>query len=345
MRGRIFFWLSLVCLLILFVLFGLKHGAVQNTWRDTLSALVMSGEHEDLEYFIWHLRMPKILAALAVGGALSVSGVILQNILNNPLASSFTLGLSQGAAFGAAFSIIILGAGSLMHTGSGLVFGNMGMIAAGAFCGTMLASFVILMFSFVKGMSAQGLILAGVAMSAFFSACTMLLQYFSTDNQLAATVFWTFGDLSKGGWHEALTVLAVMLFGMLFSFRFSWDYNAIQWGELHAAGLGVEVRKIRIYSLIITSVMAAFATAFYGVIGFVGLIAPHMVRLLFKHTGHGFLIPASALLGGVFLLGADLLAQIILYPLALPVGVITAFAGVPMFLFLLMKRSIKNAQG
>ncbi|QAR33115.1 iron ABC transporter permease [Geovibrio thiophilus] len=345
MKGRLLFWLGLVCLLVLFVLFGLKHGALRSTWGQTFSALFMRGEYEDLEYFIWHLRMPKILAALAVGGALSVSGAILQNILNNPLASSFTLGLSQGAAFGAAFAIIILGAGSMVHTGSGLIFGNMGMIAAGAFFGSMLASLIILLFSFVKGMSAQGLILAGVAMSAFFSACTMLLQYFSTDNQLAATVFWTFGDLGKGGWGEAITVLIVTAFGILFSFRFSWDYNAMQWGELHAAGLGVEVKKIRIYSLIITSLMAAFATAFYGVIGFVGLIAPHMVRLMFRHTGHGFLIPASALLGGVFLLGADLLAQLVFYPLTLPVGVITAFTGVPMFLFLLMKRSVKYGQG
>lgn len=345
MRGRIYFWAVLVCLLAVFVLSGLKHGAIESTWGQTLSALFMSGEHEDLEYFIWHLRMPKILAALALGGALSVSGVILQNILNNPLASSFTLGLSQGAAFGATFAIIVLGAGAMINTGSGLIFGNMGIIAAGAFAGSVLASFIILMFSFVKGMSAQGLILAGVAMSAFFSACTMLLQYFSTDSQLAATVFWTFGDLGKGGWSEAVTVLIVMAFGILFSFRFSWDYNAIQWGELHAAGLGVEVKKIRLYSLIITSLMAAFATAFYGVIGFVGLIAPHMVRLMFRHTGHGFLIPAAALLGGVFLLGADLLAQVMFYPLSLPVGVITAFAGVPMFLFLLMKRSIKYGQG
>ncbi len=341
MGGRFFFWLVMTFLLFLFVMLGVKHGAVQSSWGEALMALFRTGNNDDLIYFIWHLRLPKILAALAVGGALAVSGVILQNILRNPLASSFTLGLSQGAAFGATFSIIVMGSGM----GSGLLMGNLGMVAFGAFAGAMLSALIILLFSFVKGMTPQGLILAGVAMSAFFSACTMLLQYFSTDTQLAAAVFWTFGDLGKGSWSEALTVLAVMAAGVLFALRHSWDYNAVQWGEMHAEGLGVEVKKIRIYSLIVTSLMSAFATAYYGVIGFVGLIAPHMVRMMFRHTGHSFLIPASALLGGVFLLGADTLAQMVFYPLALPVGVITAFAGVPMFLFILMKRSIKNGKG
>ncbi|MCD8552615.1 iron ABC transporter permease [Seleniivibrio sp.] len=336
MVSRLIFWVVLSLLLIIFVLSALKHGAIERSWADTASALFGVGNDEDLQYFIWHLRLPRIAAALAVGGALSVSGVILQNILNNPLASSFTLGLSQGAAFGATFSIIILGAG----TG---LFAGLGNVAIGAFAGSILSALIILLFSFVRGMTPQGLILAGVAMSAFFSACTMLLQFFSTDTQLAAAVFWTFGDLGKGGWSEALTVLIVTMAGILFSLRLSWSYNAIQWGELSASGLGVEVKKIRIASLAATSVMAAFATAYYGVIGFVGLIAPHMVRLIFRHSGHGFLIPASAVLGGVFLLGADLMGQLMFYPISLPVGVITAFAGVPMFLFLLLRRSMKHA--
>lgn len=336
MVSRLIFWAVLCTLLIVFTLAGVKHGAVEQSWADTAAAFLGAGENEDLTYFIWHLRLPRIAAAIAVGGALSVCGVILQNILNNPLASSFTLGLSQGAAFGATFSIIMLGAGSTIFTG-------LGNVALGAFAGSLISALIILMFSFVRGMTPQGLILAGVAMSAFFSACTMLMQFFSTDTQLAAAVFWTFGDLGKGGWSEAITVLCVMLGGILFSLRLSWSYNAIQWGELSASGLGVEVKKIRVMSLAVTSLMAAFATAYYGVIGFVGLIAPHMVRLIFRHSGHGFLIPASALLGGVFLLGADLMGQLMFYPISLPVGVITAFAGVPMFLFLLLRRSMKHA--
>jgi len=341
MRQQVIFWGVMLFMLIVFVLMGAKHGAVENSWVDTVRAFFMTGDNEDLEYFLWHLRMPKIVAAIAVGGALAVSGVILQNILNNPLASSFTLGLSQGASFGATFSIIMLGAG---FSGGGFMLGNLGVVAFGAFLGALLSALIILLFSFVKGMTPQGLILVGVAMSAFFSACTMLMQYFSTDSELAAAVFWTFGDLSKGAWSEAVTVFCVLLVGLAFAVRYSWDYNALQWGDMHAVGLGVDARRIRVYSLVMTSFMAAFATAYYGIIGFVGLIAPHMVRMMFRHVNHGFLIPASAVLGGVFLLGADTLAQVMFFPLSLPVGVITAFAGVPMFLFILMKRSLKNGK-
>ncbi|MGD9807879.1 MAG: FecCD family ABC transporter permease [Deferribacterales bacterium] len=341
MRQQVIFWSVMLFLLAAFVLMGAKHGAVENSWGDTVRAFLMTGDDEDLEYFLWHLRMPKIVAALAVGGALAVSGVILQNILNNPLASSFTLGLSQGASFGATFSIIMLGAG---FSGGGFMLGNLGVVAFGAFLGALLSAVIILLFSFVRGMTPQGLILVGVAMSAFFSACTMLMQYFSTDSELAAAVFWTFGDLSKGAWSEAVTVFIVLLVGLAFAVRYSWDYNALQWGDMHAVGLGVDAKRIRVYSLIMTSFMAAFATAYYGIIGFVGLIAPHMVRMTFRHVNHGFLIPASAVLGGVFLLGADTLAQMLFFPLSLPVGVITAFAGVPMFLFILMKRSLQHGK-
>ena len=183
MRQQVIFWGVMLFMLIVFVLMGAKHGAVDNSWADTVRAFFMTGDNEDLEYFLWHLRMPKIVAAIAVGGALAVSGVILQNILNNPLASSFTLGLSQGASFGATFSIIMLGAG---FSGGGFMLGNLGVVAFGAFLGALLSALIILLFSFVKGMTPQGLILVGVAMSAFFSACTMLMQYFSTDSELAA---------------------------------------------------------------------------------------------------------------------------------------------------------------
>lgn len=343
MRKEAVFFTVMAVLLFAATVMGLHRGEGGGSWSDTVSALFLSGDNKDLEYFIYYLRLPRITAAVFTGMSLAVCGVILQNVLNNPLASSFTLGLSQGAAFGAAFSIIVLGAGSTQFTGSGVVLGNPGYVAAGAFAGSLAASAVILLFSFVRGMTPQGLILAGVAVSSFFGACTMLLQYFSTDSQLAAAVFWTFGDLGKGGWTEALTMAGVCLAGTLFVLRYSWDYNSVAWGESYAAGLGVEVRKVRVYSLVVTAVMAAFATAFYGVIGFIGLLAPHMVRLVFRQAGHGFLIPAAGLLGGVLLLSADIAAQAVLYPTALPVGVITSFAGVPVFLGLLLRRSIKNA--
>ena len=141
--------------------------------------------------------------------------------------------------------------------------------------------------------------------------------------------------MNKGAWPEALATLITGLLGLAAAFRLSWDYEAIKWGEVQAIGLGVNVRRIRLVSLLTSALTTAVATAFFGVIGFVGLIAPHMIRLIFPQAGHAFLMPAAALFGSCFLLEADLLAQNLIYPQILPIGIICAFAGVPMFLFLL----------
>ena len=333
--ARSLFLLALVAGIAVLGLVGMKLGAVSRSWTDILTALFSSSGDETLRYFVLHLRLPKIMAALAVGAALAVSGAILQNVLNNPLASPFTLGLSQGAAFGASFAMITLA--------STAGFGGVSLVALGAFAGSFFAALLILAFSLVRGMTPQGLILTGVALSTFFGAATMALQYFASDSQVAATVYWTFGDLSKGSWREAIMVGCAMLAGLLYALRRSLDYDTLRWGDTQAQALGVSVLQLRFASLLMASVMAAFATAFYGVIGFVGLVAPHMIRLVFPHAGHFFLLGAAALFGALFLLGADLVAQSLLYPTLLPIGIICAFTGVPVFLFLLFRGAASNA--
>jgi iron complex transport system permease protein len=335
LQKRILFVSALGLAMAGLVCTGLRLGASMAPLSELGRALLRDGTHPDLEYFVWNLRMPKVVAALAVGGALAVNGVVLQTVLRNPLASSFTLGQSQGAAFGACYAMIALASHSLNA--------HISMVALGAFGGSLCASACILLLASVRGMTSHGLILAGVGISTFFAAATMSLQYFATDSQVAATLFWTFGDLSKGAWTEALVAAGTTVLGLAAALRLGWDYDALQWGDVHAAGLGVPVRKIRILSVLIASLLVAVATAFYGVIGFVGLIAPHMVRLLFRHCGHGFLITASALFGATFLLGADLLAQSLLYPVLLPIGILCSFTGVPIFLFLLLRRSVQHA--
>lgn len=321
--------------ILLLCLTGLKQGATESSWQDILDALFLSGRNPDLEYFVLHLRLPKVLAALAVGAVLAFNGVILQNVLNNPLASSFTLGLSQGAAFGASFSMLAFPPAAFQL--------GISLVALGAFGGSLSAALLILAFTMMRGITAQGLILAGIALSTLFGAATMSLQYFATDSQVAATVFWTFGDLSKGSWKEALLVLAALAAGLLFALRHSMDYDALRWGDAQASALGVNVKRLRASSLLAASLMTAFATAFYGVIGFVGLVAPHMVRLLFPHAGHFFLLCASAVFGAFFLLAADIIAQTLFFPVLLPIGIVCAFTGVPVFLFLLFKRSAGDA--
>lgn len=318
-------------------LIGLRQGAISCSWGELFQALFTSRGDETLQYFVRHLRLPRIISALAAGGVLAANGVILQNVLNNPLASSFTLGLSQGAAFGASFALIRL-SGTSLALGLGL-----SLVTLCAFLGSLLTSLLVMSFTLVRGMTPQGLILAGVALSTLLGAATMSLQYFAADAQVVASLFWTFGDLGKGGWTEALLAVLALVGGLAPALRLSLDYDALKWGDAQAAGLGVDVRRVRLCSLILAALTTALVTAFYGVIGFVGLIAPHMVRLILPRAGHGFLLPASALFGGCFVLGADLLAQWLIYPLVLPIGILCAFAGVPMFLFLLFKRTLSHA--
>ena len=335
----------MVCLLSLMLLIpaGVFSSADGRSWSETMSAFFGAGGDENLKYFIHHLRLPRIAGAVSAGAALALCGALLQTSLNNALASPFTLGLSQGAAFGATFAVTVLGAGALQGAGKGFFTGSMGLTAMSAFAGSLTAGFIILGFTLIRTMTPQGIILAGVAVSSFFGACTMLLQFFASETQLAAAVFWTFGDLGKGGWQEA-RVLAVLVFaGLLYSLRHSWDFNALAWGDVHASGLGVNVRRLRFFSVVAVSVMTSFATSFYGVIGFVGLIAPHSVKLMFPRCGHTFMLTASAFAGSILLLGADIAAQKTVYPLALPVGIVTSFAGVPVFLYLLIKRFGKYA--
>ncbi len=186
--GRGLFLLLLVLAALALTAAGMKCGATACGWRDLAAALCNPADEGDLRYFVLYLRLPRVAAALAVGAALAVTGVVLQNVLNNPLASSFTLGLSQGAAFGASFVMIALAAAGGMA--------GLSLVALGALAGALAAGLCVLACSLVPGMTAQGLILAGVALSSFFGAATMSLQYFASDSQVAATVFWTFGDLS-----------------------------------------------------------------------------------------------------------------------------------------------------
>ena len=334
-RVRVISMAALLAVTVLLGLAGLKLGALSRSWADIWAALFSASGDESLRYFVLHLRLPKVCAALAVGASLALTGTMLQNVLNNPLASSFTLGLSQGAAFGASFSMVIL-----PLTGG---LAGLSTVAMGALAGSLSAALIILAFSMVRGMGPQGLILAGVALSTLFGAATMSLQFFASDSQVAATVFWSFGDLGRGSWREVALVGLVLLAGLAFSLRRNLDYDTLRWGDAQAAALGVSVLRLRCATLLMASLMAAFATAFYGVIGFVGLVAPHMVRLIFPHAGHFFLLAGSALFGACFLLAADLVAQTVIYPALLPVGIVCALTGVPVFLYILFRGTRAHA--
>jgi len=315
---------------------SLRTGAYPIHFRDIAGALTGRADQTVLHIF-WNIRMPQVLAAILAGACLGLAGTAMQNVLRNPLASPFTLGISQGAVFGAVFAIVALGAGSVAVTGTERsIASSPHIIALCAFTGSLVTVTALVLLSSLRNLSPAALILAGVALSAFFGSATMLLQYFASDIEIASAVFWTFGDLKKAQWRELAVIALAMLPPAMFFIWKGWHFNAMIWGDDTAKSLGVNVYSLRLASLVLAALTASVTTAFMGIIGFVGLIAPHIVKMLIGQD-HRFLFPYAALVGGLLLLVSDLLARTVVAPIVLPVGILTSFAGAPLFLYFLMK--------
>jgi iron complex transport system permease protein len=319
------------------VVFSLGIGPFPLSIRELCSA-ICGYEDGAIEHVVRHIRLPRIVAALVGGACLAMAGAAMQNVLKNPLASPFTLGVSQGAAFGAAFAIIILGAGTATAASHNVfLVRSPYLVVASAFAGSLVTVVVLVLLSALREMSPAALILAGVALGSLFSAATMLLQYFASDIELAAAVFWTFGDLGRAQWPEICMMATVAGIASLYFVAKRWWFNAMLWGDDSAKSLGVNVNLLRVVSLLFASLMTSVTIAFLGIIGFVGLVAPHMVRLVVGQD-HRFLFPSAALFGALLLLVSDGLARTVMSPVVLPVGILTSFAGAPLFLYLLVKR-------
>lgn len=286
---------------------------------------------------VWNIRLPQALVAIAAGVGLAVAGVAMQSILRNPLGSPFTLGISNAGAFGAAFSVILLGSGTMQSRVAGAVtIDNPYMTTIMAFLFCLLATAMILAISRIKGASPEAMVLTGVALSSLFTAGTMFLQFFADDTQLAAVVFWTFGDVGRATW-ETLGIMALVVAAATIYFAANrWNYNAIDAGDETARGLGVSVERVRLVGMVVAALVSAVIVAFLGVIGFVGLVCPHMVRRLIGDDQR-FLIPGSCVMGGILLLVSDTAARLIVAPYVLPVAVLTAFMGAPVFIYLLLR--------
>lgn len=286
---------------------------------------------------IWNIRMPRVIAAIVAGAGLSVAGCVMQNNLKNPLASPSTLGVSSAAAFGANMAIIVFGAGSIQSTSSdAVIINNPYAVTLSAFVWSMAAVCIILSLARLKDFSPEVMVLAGVALSSLFSAGSTLIQYFAQDTQVAAAVFWTFGDLGRASWNEVILMSVIVAAAMIYFMMRRWDYNALDSGQESAKGLGVNVERVRLGGMFMSSLITAAVVSFLGMIGFIGLIGPQIMRRVVG-SDHRFLIPASALMGAALLLVSDTAARIIISPIVLPVGAITSFLGAPLFLYLLMR--------
>jgi iron complex transport system permease protein len=278
-----------------------------------------------------------VLAGIVSGIALSVSGVVMQSVLRNPLGSPFTLGISNAAAFGAAFAVIIFGAGS-MNSGSNdaVLIANPYIVTLSAFFWSLMACFLILLVARHRGATPENMILTGIIASSLFTALTAAIQYLADDVQLAAIVFWTFGDLSKGGWRELTIQVIILLPVMIYFYRNRWNYNALDAGDETARSLGVNIGRLRLTAMIVASLATATVVSFYGIIAFVGLVVPHMVRRVIG-SDERFLIPGAALAGAAFMVGCDIVARTLISPMVLPVGILTSVIGAPLFILLLVR--------
>ncbi|WP_448590203.1 FecCD family ABC transporter permease [Thermodesulfobium sp.] len=331
-KKKLFIVVLLFFISLLFIIFSAKIGTFSLSFSDIILSLFNPSSREGTVLF--NVRFPRIASSFIAGFGLAIAGCIMQNVLRNPLASPFTLGVSQGAAFGACVGIVLLGQGSL---GSNIIINNPYFVTACAFFGSLISTFTIIFLARFKGFSPESIVLSGVALGALFSAMIIMLQYFSNEVAVTSMVFWTFGDVGRAYWNEILIMAIVVALSFVYFLLNSLNYNAMQIGDESARSLGINVDRIRFVSMIVSSLIAAVIVSFLGIIGFVGLVAPQAMRKIIDFD-HKFILPASALSGAILLIIADVVSRTIFSPVILPIGAVTSFLGAPFFIYILYLR-------
>lgn len=318
------------------VIVDIATGPGHYSLRDVLMTLVAPGDASDaLRVIVWNIRLPVALMAIVVGVSLALAGAEMQTILNNPLADPFTLGISSAASVGAALAIT-LGVGIVPFADTLLVTGN-------AFLLALAASLVIWGVSRLRGVSVQTLVLMGIAIMFFFNAMLGLMQYVASAEALQQLVFWSLGSLGKASWSKVgLATLALCVTLPVF-LHAGWRLTALRLGDLHAQAMGIDVARLRLRILLCCSLLAATAVAFVGTIGFVGLVGPHIARLLVGEDQRVFL-PMSALSGALIMSVTSILSKTLVPGILLPIGLLTALIGLPFFVSLIL-RSRKEMWG
>ena len=323
------FLVLLTVFLLLSILFSLRAGSYNTPVTELIKGIFGKSADKKINLVVQNNRMPRICTAIIAGAGLGLAGCILQAILHNPLASASTLGVSQGATFGAAFAIVAMN-----------MTGAIG-ISIYSFLGSIAVAIVILGLSRFKQVSAEGIVLAGVAISSMLSGATTLIQYFANEIQLTSLVFWTFGDLGSTGWEDLRPMGIMVLILLVYCFAHRWDYNALLNGEETAVSLGIHVQQLTLTNMVLCCLTCSIIVSNVGLINFIGLVAPHIVRMVVGNN-HVYLIPGSVLAGAALLLLGDLIARVAIMPIILPIGAITSFLGGPLFLYLLFKGGRKH---
>jgi len=324
-RISLVLFLFLILTILLSLLFGTADVTIAQLWG------ILTGDtdvKEMTKIIVFNIRFPRIIAAGLAGFSLSLGGLVFQAILRNPLADPFILGVSSGGAFGAVLGIMF-----------GFSF-NLG-IPLLSFAGAMLTIYLVSVMGQRKmGMESSTILLAGVIINAFFTAIIMFFISTAVDDRLHTMLFWLYGDLSQSAYVQFAIMAPIVVAAFIILYGLSRHLNLITAGEETARQLGVDTKKTKMTCFLVVSLVIGLVVSFSGLIGFVGLIIPHLGRMVLG-SDHRLLIPVSALGGAVFLIAADTVARTIISPSELPVGVITAFIGAPFFIYLLKTRGSK----
>lgn len=275
---------------------------------------------------VWSIRLPVALMAVVVGAALGMTGAVMQTVLNNALASSYTVGISAGAGFGAALVIVL---GAVLPLPEAMAVPLSAFVFAGIACAAVWA------LGGRRGATAETLVLAGIALMFLFQALLSLLQFIAAPEALQQIVFWLFGSLQRATWTKLGIVAAIVMVAVPMLARDAWGLTALRLGEDRAAALGIGIRGLRFRALAFVAVVTGAAVAFVGTIGFIGLVAPHMARMLLGEDQR-WLLPGAALAGAVLLSAASIVSKTIAPGALFPIGIVTSLVGVPFFAWLVL---------
>ena len=334
MRKKLHFryWLSFIILIILLgvlVFWNINSGSIPISLQDVFRIIFLRDGTETAYNIIWEIRLPRILAAVILGGALSVSGFLLQTFFGNPIAGPFVLGISSGAKLIVALTMIFLLGKSIVATS--------GVMIIAAFTGSMISmGFVLLFAKKVNQMSM--LVISGIMIGYICSAVTDFVVTFADDSNIVNLHNWSMGSFSGTTWENVSTMTVVVMTALIITFLMSKPIGAYQLGEGYAQNMGVNIKAFRIALILLSSILSACVTAFAGPISFVGIAVPHLVKSLLKTSKPLLVIPACFLGGAVFCLFCDLIARTVFAPTELSISSVTAVFGAPIVIYIMIHR-------
>jgi iron complex transport system permease protein len=340
-------YLTMVIVLFLFIILSAGTGAVNLSFSEIIDIIRHKAGNNQIqvnpihEGLFFEIRLPRTFLCVLVGAALSVSGALMQSLFRNPIVEPGLIGTSAGSALGAALLTVL---------GNNAFFNNMAflgdlMMPICAFVGGLVATMLVYFFSAsFNRVNISIMILAGIAINAIANGATGFLAYIARDPQARSITFWSLGSLSVANWQSVIIVGVSTILGFILALRFAKPLNALQLGDTEAGYLGINTERMKILVILVNTLLVSVATSIVGIIAFIGLIVPHLLRLL-KGSDSRYLLIGSALLGAIILIATDMICRIIIAPAEMPIGIVTAFVGAPVFLWLLARMKSNQQKG